>query len=103
MNSKEKKVVIENVRNECARKYRERISQLEEQTDGLWKTLVDAQEQNRILRDENERLRDWVERMQTYIGMTDEERDKMFAESELAEKLGNHWKMLNGLFNICQL
>ena len=90
-------MVIENVRNECARKYRERISQLEGQTDSLYKKLVEEQEQNRILRDENERLRDWVERMQTYIGMTDAERDKMFAESELAEKLGGHFRMLNGL------
>ena len=100
MNSKEKKLLIENVRNECARKYRERISQLEGQTDCLWKTLVDAQEQNRILRDENERLRDWVERMQTYVGMTDEERDKMFAESKLAEKLGGHFRMLNAVLNL---
>ena len=96
----DKKKLKAQLTNEIARQFKAKVERLEEinknlsvQNENLRKEKETLCETIYKLTEENEQLKDWVGRMQSFMDMSDEERNEYFkslkASKEAAEKFNS--------------
>lgn len=90
MTKDSKKQIKAQAINECSKQYRERIKSLEIQICALRTKLseverqkVEAERENIKLKDELEKYQDWNRRLQEFMDMKPDVREKALAEIEL--------------------
>lgn len=88
------KAIAEKTRQECAKKYSDRINWLTEELRKERELKVRALNRNYELARENEELKEkvraheeWIERLQDFVNMGDEERGKAIKEYKENEEL----------------
>lgn len=98
--------IRERTRQEVAKRYTKKIDDLKVQMAKLESIIFNLRESYAILKQENDELKEkarqseeWIERLQDFCNMSDEERNNI-VEQWKAEKIRN--EKLNGLFTIYQ-
>ena len=91
--------------NECAKQYRERIKSLEIQICALRTKLseverqkVEANRENIKLKDELEKYQDWNRRLQEFMDMEPDVREKALAEINLRNASNERLKRIFAIF-----
>lgn len=105
MSKESKKRIKAQAINECSKQYRERIKSLEMQICVLRTKLseverqkVEANRENIKLKDELEKYQDWNRRLQEFMDMEPDVREKALAEIELRTKTNSRLKRVLAIF-----
>lgn len=81
------KQTMERARQEMAKKYKGRIESLEKELREQKALNAALQEDNSHLSSRVSELEEWVERMQEFCNMTDEERNSAIAKADTMDRL----------------
>lgn len=106
MQKESKKQIKAQAINECSKQYRERIKSLEIQICALRTKLseierqkVEANRENIKLKDELEKYQDWNRRLQEFMDMEPDVREKALAEIELRTETNSQLKRVLTIFS----
>lgn len=105
MSKESKKQIKAQAINECSKQYRERIKSLEIQVCALRTKLseverqkVETDRENIKLKDELEKYQDWNRRLQEFMDMEPDVREKALAEIELRTETNSRLKRVLAVF-----
>jgi len=105
-----KKQIVAQTRNDVAREYKHRIESLQNKNShiiNLWKDeekkRIEYQNKAEKLEEELNQYKDWVERLQSYIDMNEEDRANAIARDKanfiVNQKLNNLLNIYSSIFN----
>lgn len=106
-----RKQIVEQTRNEVARQYNNKITILEERLKSVYESLSqfmtaynEEKQRADVLQEKVNQYEDWVHRLQEFMDMEPDAREKAFTEMkvsrELNEKLNGLLEKYNTLFRI---
>lgn len=100
-----RKQIIEQTRNEVAKKYKDEIKNMQERINKLADMFNNEQKlrlsfQNKVesLEDKVRQYEDWIERLQSFMDMPEDEREKEFATMKLKRETAEKMKYLTDFY-----